>query len=133
MFKLVIAGRASSGPIRHRMLKALGGEAVHEPCRLDEEEHDEEWRPLQVRQLRGGRHRERRTRRAGPERRATPDCPQRLERLREASDLTWNAFANTSGIDKKHVHRWRSKHKPVKPDAGGFYALLGLRPHSRRL
>ena len=34
------------------------------------------------------------------------DFPQRLERLREASGLTWNAFADAIGIDKK---------KPVSP------------------
>ena len=59
------------------------------------------------------------------------DFPQRLERLREASGLTWNAFADALGIDKKRVHRWRKTAKgvePVKPDSGGFYALVKIAP-----
>ena len=59
-----------------------------------------------------------------------PDFPQRLERLREASGLTWNAFADAIGIDKKRVHRWRKPRKddkkPVKPDGDGFYALVKI-------
>ncbi len=61
------------------------------------------------------------------------DFPQRLERLREASGLTWNAFADAIGIDKKRVHRWRKRKKdvkkpvkPAKPDSGGFYALVKI-------
>ena len=60
------------------------------------------------------------------------DFPQRLERLREASGLTWNAFADAIGIDKKRVHRWRKRKKnvknvkPAKPDSGGFYALVEI-------
>ena len=42
MSKLVTAGRAPSGRIRRRMLKALGVEDFNELFRLDEEEHDEE-------------------------------------------------------------------------------------------
>ena len=42
------------------------------------------------------------------------DFPERLERLREASGLTWNAFADAIGIDKKRVHRWR-RSKPTCP------------------
>ena len=59
------------------------------------------------------------------------DFPQRLERLREASDLTWDAFADAIGIDRKRVHTWRPKKdgkKPVKPDGGGFYALVMFAP-----
>lgn len=58
------------------------------------------------------------------------DFPERLERLREATDLTWNAFADAIGIDKKRVHRWRrskeDRRKPAKPDSGGFYALVKI-------
>ena len=58
------------------------------------------------------------------------DFPERLERLREASGLTWNAFADAIGVDKKRVHRWRRRRKddrkPVKPDSGGFYALVKI-------
>ena len=51
------------------------------------------------------------------------DFPKRLERLWKASGLTWNAFADALGVDKKRVHRWR---RGVKPDSGGFYALVKL-------
>ena len=58
------------------------------------------------------------------------DFPERLERLREASGLTWNAFADAIGIDKKRVHRWRRPkkdgRKPVKPDGDGFCALVKI-------
>ena len=54
------------------------------------------------------------------------DFPERLERLREASGLTWNAFADAIGIDKKRVHRWHDKKKPVKPDGNGFYVLVEI-------
>ncbi len=58
------------------------------------------------------------------------DFPERLELLKEASGLTWNAFADAIGIDKKRVHRWRRPkkdgNKPVKPDSGGFYALVKI-------
>ena len=55
--------------------------------------------------------------------------PKRLERLWEASGLTWNEFADAGGIDKKRVHRWRPKKngkKPVKPDGDGYRALVKL-------
>ena len=59
-----------------------------------------------------------------------PDFPERLELLKEASGLTWNAFADAIGIDKKRVHRWRRPKKdgkkPVKPDSGGFCALVKI-------
>ena len=57
------------------------------------------------------------------------DFPKRLERLWEASGLTWNAFADALGVDKKRVHRWRPKKngkKPVKPDGDGYHALVKL-------
>lgn len=60
-----------------------------------------------------------------------PDFPERLERLKEASELNWDAFADAVGIDRKRVHTWRRRkddgkkpdRKPVKPDGGAFYAL----------
>ena len=54
------------------------------------------------------------------------DFPRRLERLRKASGLTWNAFADAIGMDKKRVHRWRNKNRPVKPDGNGFYVLVEI-------
>ena len=57
------------------------------------------------------------------------DFPDRVERLKEASDLTWNEFADAGGLDKKRLHRWRRKKngkKPVKPDGDGYHALVKL-------
>ena len=57
------------------------------------------------------------------------DFPERLERLKEASGLTWDAFADAIGIDRKRVHTWRPKKddkKPAKPDGDGFYALVKI-------
>ena len=51
------------------------------------------------------------------------DFPKRLERLWKASGLTWNAFADALGVDKKRVHRWR---RGVKPDSGAYHALVRL-------
>ena len=42
MSKLVTAGRAPSGRIRRRMLKALGMEDFHELFKLEEEDQDGE-------------------------------------------------------------------------------------------
>ena len=74
------------------------------------------------------------------------DFPERLERLREATGLTWNAFADAIGIDKKRVHRWRRRKKdgtkPVKPDGGrpprpredrGPHTGRPRHPHGRRI
>ena len=60
------------------------------------------------------------------------DFPERLERLREASELTWDAFADAIGIDRKRVHTWRRRKNddktPIKPGGGGFYALVKFAP-----
>ncbi len=56
------------------------------------------------------------------------DFPERVERLKEATGFTWDAFADAIGIDRKRVHTWRrpknGDKRPVKPDGGGFYALV---------
>ena len=60
------------------------------------------------------------------------DFPERLEMLREASELTWNDFADAAGIDRKRVHRWRRRTrngkpvKPIKPDGDGYHAIVNL-------
>ena len=52
------------------------------------------------------------------------DFPQRLIRLKEASGLTWNAFADVIGVDKKQVYRWREEHS--EPCGGAYHSLILL-------
>ncbi len=49
------------------------------------------------------------------------DFPQRLERLRAASGLTWRALARSLGINVRSLYRWRAG---VKPDAAHLLAML---------
>ncbi len=67
----------------------------------------------------------RRRRRAGEPKAAMfpSDFPQRVERLREASGLTWREFAGAVGVSVRTVHRWR---RGVRPDAAHLLALLGF-------
>ena len=44
------------------------------------------------------------------------DFKDRLESLKEASGLTWSAFSQTIGVDRKQVRRWRRK--GVEPSGG---------------
>ena len=50
------------------------------------------------------------------------DFPQRLRRLKEASGLTWTAFALAIGVDLKQLHRWLRK--GVEPSGGPLMALF---------
>ena len=50
--------------------------------------------------------------------------PERLTCLKEASGLTWTAFAQALGVDRKQVRRWRKK--GVEPSGGPMLALLRL-------
>ncbi|MDE2842092.1 MAG: helix-turn-helix domain-containing protein [Chloroflexota bacterium] len=50
-----------------------------------------------------------------------PDFPQRLIRLKEASGLSWTAFAHALGVDRKQVLRWT---KGVEPCGGAMLALI---------
>ena len=49
-----------------------------------------------------------------------PDFPQRLERIKEASGLTWSGLAGAIGVDYKQMYRWR---KGVEPSGGALHAL----------
>ena len=49
------------------------------------------------------------------------DFPQRLERLREASGLTWREFAWALGVNLRSVHRWRAG---AAPDSVYLIALF---------
>ena len=50
------------------------------------------------------------------------DFPRRLRRLKEASGLTWTAFALAIGVDLKQLHRWLRK--GVEPSGGPLMALF---------
>ena len=50
------------------------------------------------------------------------DFPERLTRLKEASGLTWTAFALAIGVDRKQLRRWLRKR--VEPSGGPLMALV---------
>ena len=50
------------------------------------------------------------------------DFPQRLERLKEASGLSWRGFARALGVDPKQVRVWRKK--GVEPCGGAMYSIF---------
>ena len=49
------------------------------------------------------------------------DFPQRLERLREASGLTWRALARDLGVSVRSLYRWRAG---TRPDAAHMLAIV---------
>ena len=49
------------------------------------------------------------------------DFPQRLERLKKASGLTWRGMARAIGIDYKILLRWR---KGTVPNGGSMLSLF---------
>ena len=54
--------------------------------------------------------------------RALPqDFPKRLERLKEASGLSWRGMARVIGIDYKLLRRWR---KGAAPSGGSMLSLF---------
>lgn len=52
-----------------------------------------------------------------------PDFPQRLERLKQSTELSWNGFAAAIGVDPRQVSRWR---KGVEPCGTSLLALFRL-------
>ena len=51
------------------------------------------------------------------------DFPQRLVRLKEASDLTWDEFALLVGVELKQVLRWTQGTEPL---GGAYHWLVSL-------
>ena len=49
------------------------------------------------------------------------DFPERLDRLKRASGLTWEEFAEALGVDVKRVLSWRHG---IEPRGGAYHALL---------
>ena len=48
------------------------------------------------------------------------DFPDRLERLKEASGLTWSGLAAAIGVDYKQMYKWR---KGTEPSGGALHSL----------
>ena len=51
------------------------------------------------------------------------DFPERLERLKEAAELSWRGLARMLRTDPRVVRRWRNG---TRPDPGNLYLLLSL-------
>lgn len=51
------------------------------------------------------------------------DFPQRLERLKEASGLPWDAFAEAVGVERKQVLRWR---RGTDPSGSAYHGIVEL-------
>ena len=49
------------------------------------------------------------------------DFGQRLERVKEASGLSWRGFAKALGLDPKQLRMWRRKH--VEPCGGAMLSI----------
>ena len=49
------------------------------------------------------------------------DFPQRLERLRAASGLTWRRLARELGVSVRSLYRWRTG---TRPDAAHMLAIV---------
>ncbi len=52
-----------------------------------------------------------------------PDFSARVDRLKRASGLTWDAFAEALGVEAKQVLRWR---RGTEPCGGAHHALVRL-------
>ncbi len=53
------------------------------------------------------------------------DFRKRLIRLKKASGLTWEEFADVLGVELKQVLRWT---QGTKPSGGAHHSLVGLAP-----
>ena len=51
------------------------------------------------------------------------DFPQRLERFKEASGLTWTWLARRIGVSRTRLHGWR---RGTVPRGGGLFCLIRL-------
>lgn len=53
------------------------------------------------------------------------DFPDRLDRLKQSSGLTWDEFAEVLGVERKQALRWR---RGTQPCGGAFHSLVNLAP-----
>ncbi len=51
------------------------------------------------------------------------DFAQRLERLKQASGLSWDSFAEAIGVERKQVLRWR---RGTEPSGSAYHGLVEL-------
>ncbi len=51
------------------------------------------------------------------------DFLKRVDRLKKASGLTWNGFAQALGVDRRQVNRWR---RGTEPCGGAMLSLFRL-------
>ena len=51
------------------------------------------------------------------------DFPERLERFKEASGLSWRGLARELRVDIRQLRRWK---KDTRPDPGHLVAMFGL-------
>lgn len=51
------------------------------------------------------------------------DFAERLERLKQASGLSWDAFAEAVGVERKQVLRWR---RGTEPSGSAYHGLVEL-------
>ena len=51
------------------------------------------------------------------------DFPQRLDRLKQATGLSWEGVAMCLGVDVRQVQRWR---RGTEPCGGALFALFRL-------
>ena len=51
------------------------------------------------------------------------DFAKRIARLKKASGLTWNAFADALGVDEKNLYRWSHG---TEPCGGAYHSLMSL-------
>ena len=51
------------------------------------------------------------------------DFPARLDRLRQATGLTWTGFADALGVDRKQVLRWK---EGTEPCGGAILSIMRL-------
>ena len=59
----------------------------------------------------------------------TEDFVQRLERLRQATGLTRNGFADALGVDRKQALRWQEGTEPCGGAMLSVVRLAGVVPH----
>ena len=53
------------------------------------------------------------------------DFPQRVVRLKEAADVTWDEFSELLGVEPKQAVRWT---QGTKPSGGAYHSLVRLAP-----
>ena len=53
------------------------------------------------------------------------DSAVRLDRLKQASGLTWDGFAEALGVERKQLLRWR---RGTQPCGSAYHALVELAP-----